>query len=175
MVAPMFAWLNLPQIKKELTALSESVSKVRSEIAAILIAAEQEKAEAVDLVKAEVSKATEELTARIIELETKVEDLMTQPPGELDVSGILEDLATLKVKVETIIVPAAVEPVPTEPEPEPEPETDADADAEVEAEVEAEAEPIEDDGFDQEEFDDVPTVVLDPDVPPAEDEVEPEA
>jgi hypothetical protein len=153
----MFAWLNLPLIRKELTALSESIAKVRAEIAEILISAEREKDEAVAFVKSEVAKATEELTSRIVELETKVEDLMTQPPGELDVSGILEDLATLKVKVETIIVPDAVEPTP-DPEPE------------------AEIIPV-DGEFDEEEFDDVPTVILDPEAPPAEDvvTVEPEA
>jgi len=150
----MFAWLNLPLIRKELTALSETVARVRAEIAEILITAEREKQEAVEFVKSSVAKATEELTAKITELEAKVQELLDQPQGELDVSSILEDLATLKTQVETIIVPDAVEPVPTEPE----------------------AEPIEDDGFDQEEFDDVPTVVLDPDVSPAEDiAVEPEA
>ena len=94
--------------------MSESVARVRAEIAKILITAEREKEEAVEFVKSSVALATEELTFKITELEAKVQELLNQPQGELDVSSILEDLATLKTQVETIIVPDAVEP--TEPE-----------------------------------------------------------
>jgi Tfp pilus assembly protein PilO len=130
----MFAWL-FPQIRKELTAMASQLEELRAEVANLKQAVRDEKAQ---------------VDGRFAELETKIEDLLTQPPAEIDLSDVLTDLRSIRADVANFYEPApVVEPQPTEPEIEPEAEVPVDGE------------------FDEEEFDDVPTVIIAP--------VEPEA
>ena len=115
--------------------MASQLEELRAEVANLKQAVRDEKAQ---------------VDGRFAELETKIEDLLTQPPAEIDLSDVLTDLRSIRADVANFYEPApVVEPQPTEPEIEPEAEVPVDGE------------------FDEEEFDDVPTVIIAP--------VEPEA
>lgn len=97
-----------------------------------------------------------QVDGRFAELETKIEDLLTQPPAEMDLTDVLTDLRSIRADVANFYEPApVVEPEPTKPETEPE------------AEPEAEVIPVYGEGeFDDKSQwattlgDDVPTVIV---------------